>query len=91
MYQQPQTQDRTMRIKTKQALLAALVLAASAIGLADRSAAHHRMHRGASHAPAYASSFEPARMIELRPGLFISSYSCVTDEGQGRWKPCDSN
>lgn len=32
---------------------------------------------------------QPARMIEVRPGLWISSYGCVTDEGYGRYGPCD--
>jgi hypothetical protein len=32
---------------------------------------------------------QPARMIEVRPGLWISSYGCVTDEGYGRFSPCD--
>src|SRR5437016_4926311 len=27
------------------------------------------------------------RMIEVRPGLFISSWDCVTDEGYGRYRP----
>jgi hypothetical protein len=31
----------------------------------------------------------PARMIEVRPGYFVSSYGCVTDEGYGRYSPCD--
>lgn len=82
-----------MRIGTKQTLLSALVLASSAIGLAGEAAAQHRIHRHVPTAPAmaYSSSFEPACMIEIRPGLLVSSYSCVTDEGQGRWRPCDSN
>ena len=33
---------------------------------------------------------EPARMIQVKPGLFISSYDCVTDEGYGRWRPCSA-
>jgi hypothetical protein len=27
-------------------------------------------------------------MIEARPGVFISSYGCITDEGYGRWTYC---
>jgi hypothetical protein len=30
------------------------------------------------------------QMIEVRPGLWISSWDCYTDEGQGRWKPCST-
>jgi hypothetical protein len=39
--------------------------------------------------PFYGIKQEPARMIEVRPGLYVSSYGCVTDEGYGRYMPCD--
>jgi hypothetical protein len=29
-------------------------------------------------------------MYEARPGWWISSYDCVSDEGQGRFLPCSS-
>jgi hypothetical protein len=29
-------------------------------------------------------------MIQVRPGLWISSWDCVTDEGQGRFKSCST-
>jgi hypothetical protein len=48
---------------------------------------------GVRHAPANVaprSSFEPARMYEARPGVWISTYDCITDEGYGRWRPCSS-
>ena len=32
---------------------------------------------------------QPARMIEVKPGYWISSYGCVHDEGYGRLTPCD--
>ena len=32
---------------------------------------------------------QPARMIEVRPGVWISSYGCITDEGYGRYNSCD--
>ena len=32
---------------------------------------------------------EPARMRELRPGLWISTWGCYTDEGYGRFGSCD--
>jgi hypothetical protein len=82
-----------MRIPTKHAILAALLLGSISVGSASEAAAHQRKHPhgSAGRAQAYSSSFEPARMIELRPGLFISSYGCVTDEAQGRWRPCDAN
>ena len=34
-------------------------------------------------------SQQPARMIEVRPGVWVSSYGCVTDDGYGRLSPCD--
>jgi len=73
------------------ALTAALALAAPA---ASAAAKHHR-YVGHPRAPAVAgnlpgagSSFAPPRMIEARPGVFISSYGCITDEGYGRWTYC---
>ena len=82
-----------MRMTTRQVLVAVFLFGLIAVGSASASGAHLRRHPHAStgRAPVYSSSFEPARMIELRPGLFISSYGCVTDEGQGRWLPCDIN
>jgi hypothetical protein len=32
---------------------------------------------------------EPARMIEIRPGRWISTWGCYTDEGYGRLGSCD--
>lgn len=52
--------------------------------------AKHRRHAARVAAP-HARAFEPARMIEIRPGLIISSYDCVTDEGYGRYTPCSAS
>jgi len=67
--------------------------------LAGSAEAKHRHHHKRVYAPpAYASppdlwhapsAQEPARMIQVRPGVWISSYGCVTDEGYGRIAPCD--
>jgi hypothetical protein len=32
---------------------------------------------------------EPARMIEIAPGRWVSTYGCFTDEGNGRFGSCD--
>jgi hypothetical protein len=32
---------------------------------------------------------QAARMIEVKPGRWISSYGCITDEGYGRYNSCD--
>lgn len=75
-----------------------LIIAVSVVcvaGLATASAAskhpgHHVRH---VHHPVAAvapgPSFAPARMYEARPGVWISTYGCITDEGYGRWLPCD--
>jgi hypothetical protein len=80
-----------MRCFTTIALTAALALGASTAAAASKK--HHPRH-GAyprAHAvaePAPYSSFAPARIIEARPGVFISSYGCIQDEGYGRWTYC---
>ncbi len=70
--------------------------AALAVGMVGPTAAkkaHHRSHaRVAPYAVPGSISYGYAgpHMIEVRPGLWISSWDCVTDEGQGRFKPCSS-
>jgi hypothetical protein len=52
-------------------------------------AKHYRHHARAPDGPAVAAqSFAAPHMIEARPGVFISSYGCITDEGYGRWLYC---
>jgi hypothetical protein len=68
----------------------ALVTAATAVSAASK---HHQRYARHPRAPALVegvpgSSFAPARIIEARPGVFISSYGCITDEGYGRWTYC---
>lgn len=36
-----------------------------------------------------AVSRQPAQMIEVKPGYWVSSYGCVQDGGYGRLTPCD--
>ena len=50
----------------------------------------HPPHAGEVETVGRPQSFEPPRMIEVRPGWWISTYDCVTDEGQGRWRPCSA-
>jgi hypothetical protein len=65
--------------KTAVTAVAALVVASTTAALAHgRHARHARPNAGAS-----ASSFAPARMIEVRPGLWVGSYQCVTDLDRG--------
>jgi len=75
-----------------------LLVALSVIALAATDAAYagakQRQHgarhgvRGALGSVAPASSFAPPRMYEARPGVWISTWDCITDEGYGRWRPC---
>ena len=69
------------------------ILSSMSIAVAAASPAHSRRHidhAGPDAAMGKAQSFEPPRMIEVRPGWWISTYDCITDEGQGRWRPCSA-
>jgi hypothetical protein len=68
-------------------IVAASVLALVTIDAAYAGAKKHRRH--VARAPAAVESpFAPARMIEVRPGVIISSYDCIIDEGYGRYRRC---
>jgi len=80
-----------MTIRLLLGLAAALALAAPAASAASNQHRHVRKaHVPAvpGHVSGFGSSVEPARIIEARPGVFISSYGCITDEGYGRWTYC---
>jgi hypothetical protein len=66
--------------KPTAAVVAALLVASTA------GAPAHVRH-GPRHARPYAgpsaSSLAPARMIEVRPGLWVGSYQCVVDIERG--------
>jgi hypothetical protein len=74
--------------KTIAALCAALLLAAAA-GPASARVKHNRHAPPAAAAQTHINSgaqlrsFAPARMIEVRPGLWVGSYQCVTDLDRG--------
>ncbi|HEV2957024.1 MAG TPA: hypothetical protein VGX95_12965 [Xanthobacteraceae bacterium] len=76
-------------MKIRWPLVAASILALLTV---DSALAKHYRHRArVTAAPAAVdvhSSFGPARIIQVRPGVFISSYDCITDDGYGRWRPC---
>ncbi len=78
-----------MRYVPAIAVAAALVFTASAAVAAKK---HHPRYTRHPYAPAVApapgSSFAPPRIIEARPGVFISSYGCIQDEGYGRCTYC---
>ena len=67
----------------------ALALTASAAVAAKKHHPRYARHPyAATAAPSTDSSFAPPRIIEARPGVFISSYGCIQDEGYGRWTYC---
>jgi hypothetical protein len=74
--------------KTTLALVLTILVGSSATGLADvRHAARHA-HRGYARIVVHAA--EPARIIEVRPGLWVGSYQCVTDLERGG-RDCSSS
>jgi hypothetical protein len=81
------TQSLEKQMKRHWPIVAVSVLSLVTIDAAYAGAKKHPRH--VTRAPAAVeSSFAPARMIEVRPGVIISSYDCITDEGYGRWRPC---
>jgi hypothetical protein len=69
-------------------IVAASVLSLAMIDAAYATSKHRYRHRAAPVAVAPTPSFAPARMIEVRPGVIISSYDCLIDEGYGRYRRC---
>ena len=73
-------------------IVALSVIALAAIDTGDATAKkrHHSARAAAGSVAPLSSSFAPARMYEARPGVWISTYDCITDEGYGRWRPCSA-
>jgi hypothetical protein len=92
----PNAGDEQENAMTSKLLAIAIAAAAACLIVATSAADAKYKKRYVRHAPAvYAQPTvpfgfhqEPARMIEIKPGLYISSYGCVTDEGNGRYLPC---
>jgi hypothetical protein len=79
-----------MRYAFAIAAAAALVTVTTAASAASKHHPRYPRHARASAVapPAPQSGYGPARIIEARPGVFISTYGCITDEGYGRWLYC---
>ena len=78
-----------MRYVPAIAVTAALVLTASAAAAAKKHHARYARHPyAAAVAPTPGPGSAPPHIIEVRPGVFISSYGCIQDEGYGRWTYC---
>ncbi|MEN3379642.1 MAG: hypothetical protein V7604_4997 [Hyphomicrobiales bacterium] len=75
-----------MRTKAKITLALMLTLTSASSLLADN------YPQGRSRSPRNQApvSLTTPRMIESKPGLWTSSYDCVTDEGYGRYRSCSA-
>jgi hypothetical protein len=73
------------------ALAGCLALSLTSLAEAKQSKRHKHAEPAPAADPWRASgvSRQPARMIEAKPGYWISSYGCVQDGGYGRLTPCD--
>jgi hypothetical protein len=67
--------------KTMATVVAALLVTSATAAPAHVRHAPRHGHRIDGGAPV--SSFAPARMIEIRPGLWVGSYQCITDLDRG--------
>ena len=76
-------------------LTALLALAVALPLFGDAAEAASKRHKRAmaagsrSHGPPATFRQEPPRMYEVRPGNWISTWGCFTDEGYGRIGSCD--
>lgn len=81
-----------MSAKITKALVAALTLAGASMAIVSNASAtpfasgahtaayvHHALRSAAVPAPSTA----PARMVQVRPGLWVGSYQCITDLDRG--------
>ncbi len=77
----------TIRIIGVAGLAIALAFAVADSAAAKKTSARSLPPPAPSASSGYAQS--GPRMIQVRPGLWISNWDCVTDEGQGRFRPCN--
>jgi hypothetical protein len=73
------------------ALAVSLALSLTSAADAKQTKRHKSVKPAPVADPRRASGFsqQPARMIEVKPGYWMSSYGCVMDGGYGRLTPCD--
>jgi hypothetical protein len=77
----------TMPLKS---LIVALAILSMATGSAFPAAVKHlKQHRNVARVvappPAVSGARNEPRMIEAKPGVWVSTWEHVIDEGQGRW------
>jgi hypothetical protein len=70
-------------------LTVALIVPALAVPAEAAKKRHKRVAQPVARHVGPAFRHEPARMIEIAPGKWISSWGCYTDEGYGRYGSCD--
>lgn len=66
--------------KTTASVAAALLVGSA---MAAQARAHHAPGHARLDAFVPSRSFAPARMIEVRPGLWVGSYQCIIDLDRG--------
>jgi hypothetical protein len=75
-----------MRYVPAIAMMAALALTASAAAAASKKYPRHaRPHAPAVVAPAPSWNYGPGY---IRPRAYVPPYTCIQDEGYGRWTYC---
>jgi hypothetical protein len=67
-------------VSLRNVMIILVLLASTSPSLAHPHRPHH-WHR--AYAGAASDSSGPARMIEVRPGLWVGSYQCITDLDRG--------
>ena len=77
-----------MLAKPKMTLALILTITSATTALADNYA-QGRARYPRNQAPA--SLTTGPRMIEAKPGIWISNYDCITDDGYGRYRSCGAN
>jgi hypothetical protein len=66
--------------KITAAVVAAMLVASTAVAPAQ---VRHGRHHARPHTSAQMPGTASARTIEIRPGLWVGSYQCVTDVDRG--------
>jgi hypothetical protein len=77
-------------------VLAIALAVTSLVGITAAAAKrHHVRHGHPVHSTTYPQAAYPVpgaadqpRMYQARPGVWISTWDCIIDEGNGRWLPC---
>jgi hypothetical protein len=60
-----------------------IVALLAASGASASAHVRHPTHQARPYASVVAPSTAPARMIEVRPGLWVGSYQCIEDLDRG--------